>query len=211
LVGLASWLVLDPFDANPTEPSHGADSPTAPHGTRFEEPAGKFGVTPPAPPALPPSRPAYSEPPRRSRDKTHQEPYDAPPPVKTLPSASEMLRRANEATGLEGEALKKFHQDFMRGLTSFGPLPKPFSREDREDRRNDERARAYVVAEELLGAERGAAFVDALFGEDTDEERRLKTERGRRYMEAVNSGLDPEEAARAVGIIEDDAPRDAGP
>lgn len=216
VVGLALWRVLVAIAGSPREvPQFGRDAATARVGTRHEEPDRRVTATPPArAPAAVPERPLEpSEPPRPrvSEGSDKPDPDRSSLPSGPMPPSSEFLRRADESTGLEGEALQKFHQDFMRGLASFGPMPKVLSREDRENHRNENRARAYSVAEDLLGPERGQAYVDALFPEETDERRRLQIERGRRYTEAIEAGKTPEEAARAAGIIDDDALRDAGP
>ena len=67
-------------------------------------------------------------------------------------------------TGLDGEDLENFHEAFMRGLQSYPTLlgMNPV------DATVELRARYEQVAEELLGPERGRAYVAAFLGPVSD-------------------------------------------
>jgi hypothetical protein len=111
-----------------------------------------------------------------------------------IPTLGDSRREADRVTGLVGEDLENFNRAFMRGLQSYGPV---FGAVDVMDAHNEIRARYAQVAEQLLGPERGHAYMEALFG--------AADRRSQRFAEEVQAGKPLEEAARAAGIDGDDA------
>jgi hypothetical protein len=103
----------------------------------------------------------------------------------------ENLRLADETTGFKGEDLDNFHEAFMSGLQSFGPV---LGAVEIGQAGEEIRARYAVVAEELLGPDKAEAYIAELFDGDA--------ERSRRFLEEYVKGATADEALRAGGIVE---------